>query len=250
MTAPLSPPSLRNHTAARVALRRTGVSLATNEVLDLELSHAQARDAIHAPLDPAAFADRLRTGIPTLQLSTILTLASAAPDRSSYLRRPDLGRTLSSASVALLFPSPCDIAIVIADGLSAPAIENHSIPLLTALLPMLAEAGLTVGPISIVTQARVAIADEIAAHLQARLSLILIGERPGLSSFDSLGAYITWNPAPGRNDAERNCISNIRTGGLDYAAAAHRILYLCTEACRRQLTGTALKDPTQHLLQP
>lgn len=240
-------PTLQNYTPARVSLRRTGVSLATSEVLDFQLAHAEARDAVKAELDPNHFSRRLRTEVPTLT-APILTLASAAPDRTTYLRRPDLGRTLTPASVSLLYPAPCDIVIIIADGLSATAIEHHAIPLLIALLPILTQAGYTLGPICIVSQARVAIADEIGALLKARLSLILIGERPGLSSPDSLGAYITWSPAPGRTDADRNCISNIRTAGLDYATATAKIAFYCSEAQRLQLTGTALKETTQPLL--
>ncbi|WP_353066377.1 ethanolamine ammonia-lyase subunit EutC [Tunturibacter psychrotolerans] len=240
------PPSLRSYTPARIALRRTGVSLATTEILDFQLAHAQARDAVHAALDTQLLIHRLNTEIPSLTVP-ILTLASAAPDRASYLRRPDLGRTLSPASAALLHPSPCDILLVIADGLSATAIEHHAVPLLAALLPAL-PANQTLGPLCIATQARVAIADRIGSLLHARLSVILIGERPGLSSPDSLGAYVTWNPTPGRTDADRNCISNIRTAGLDYLTAAARIAFYCAEASRLKLTGTALKEATPPLL--
>jgi len=243
-----SAPSLRSYTPARIALRRTGVSLATTEILDFQLAHAQARDAVHATLDPQQLTHRLRTEIPSLT-GPILTLASAAPDRASYLRRPDLGRTLAPASAALLHPSPCDILLVIADGLSATAIDRHAIPLLAALLPTL-PSNQTLGPLCIATQARVAIADHIGSLLHAQLSVILIGERPGLSSPDSLGVYITWNPTPGRTDADRNCISNIRTAGLDYTAAAARIAFYCAEAHRLQLTGTALKQITQPHLNP
>jgi ethanolamine ammonia-lyase small subunit len=239
--------SLRLYTPARVSLRRTGVSLSTTEILDFQLAHAQARDAVHAALDPDRLTHRLRAEIPLLD-SPILSLSSAAPDRTTYLRRPDLGRALSETSATLLNPAPCDIVIVIADGLSATAIDHHAIPLLTILLPTLAQTGCTLGPICIATQARVAIADQIGSLLHARLSIVLIGERPGLSSPDSLGAYITWNPAPGRTDADRNCISNIRTPGLDYATAAARIAFYCTEAHRLQLTGTALKEVAQPLL--
>ncbi len=245
-TNPLA--TLRDYTPARVSLRRTGVSLATSEVLDFQLAHAEARDAVKAELDPALLSHRLRTEIPSLTNAPILTLASAAHDRATYLRRPNLGRTLTRESTSLLHPSPCDIVIVIADGLSATAIEHHAIPLLATLLPTLTQASYTLGPICIVTQARVAIADEIGSLLQARLSLILIGERPGLSSPDSLGAYITWSPALGRTDADRNCISNIRTAGLDYATAAAKIASYCSEAQRRQLSGTLLKEPTQPFL--
>jgi ethanolamine ammonia-lyase small subunit len=244
--APAAIPPLRSYTPARIALRRTGVSLATSEILDFQLAHAQARDAVHATLDPQHLTHRLRTEVPSFT-APILTLASAATNRDSYLRRPDLGRALDPASVALLHPSPCDIVIVIADGLSATAIERHAIPLLATLLPKL-PPNQTLGPLCIATQARVAIADHIGSLLQARLAVILIGERPGLSSSDSLGVYITWNPTPGRTDADRNCISNIRTAGLDYATAAARIAFYCAEAHRLQLTGTALKETTPPLL--
>jgi ethanolamine ammonia-lyase small subunit len=240
--------TLRNYTPARVSLRRTGVSLATSEILDFQLAHAEARDAVKAQLDPTLFIHRLRTEIPSLTNAPILTLSSAAPDRTTYLRRPDLGRTLTPDSTSLLHAAPCDLVIVIADGLSATAIEHHAIPLLADLLPIFTQANYTLAPICIVNQARVAIADQIGSLLEARLSLILIGERPGLSSPDSLGAYITWSPALGRTDADRNCISNIRTTGLDYATAASKIAFYCNEARRLQLTGTALKEITHPLL--
>ncbi|WP_433971808.1 ethanolamine ammonia-lyase subunit EutC [Tunturiibacter lichenicola] len=239
--------ALQNYTPARVSLRRTGVSLATSEVLNFQLAHAEARDAVKAELDPNHLSHRLRTELPAFA-APILTLASAAPDRTTYLRRPDLGRTLTPGSASLLKPAPCDIVIIIADGLSATAIEHHAIPLLATLIPTFAQASCTLGPVCIVSQARVAIADQIGALLKARLSLILIGERPGLSSPDSLGAYITWNPTPGRTDADRNCISNIRAAGLDYATAAAKIAFYCSEAQRLQLTGTALKEITPPLL--
>jgi ethanolamine ammonia-lyase small subunit len=242
-------PSLRDYTPARVSLRRTGVSLATTEILDFQFAHAQARDAVHAALDPEHLTHRLRAEIPSLP-TPILAVTSAAPDRATYLRRPDLGRTLAPASAALLHPSPCDLVVILADGLSATAIDHHAVPLLAALLPMLTATSQTLGPLCIATQARVAIADHIGSLLHARLSLILIGERPGLSSPDSLGAYITWNPTPGRTDADRNCISNIRTAGLDYVTAAARIACFCTEAQRLQLTGTALKEATHPHLNP
>jgi ethanolamine ammonia-lyase small subunit len=244
VTHTLSHGTLRDYTPARVFLNRTGVSLATAEILDLQLAHAQARDAVHAVLDPEAFTHRLRTEIPNLDRNPILTLTSAAPNRAVYLRRPDLGRTLSPASAAILSPQPCDIALVIADGLASTAIEHHAIPLLAALLPAFAEAGLTLGLLCVVTQARVAIADQIGALIHARLSLVLIGERPGLSSSDSLGAYLTWAPAPERTDAERNCISNIHATGLDYDSASAKILHYCIEARRLQITGTTLKEST------
>ena len=235
---PPRPPSLQTYTPARVALRRTGNSLATSEILVFQQAHAQARDAVHATLDPAALTQRLQS---ELALAAI-TLHSAASDRSTYLRRPDLGRTLSPDSAAQLHPSSNDAAIILADGLSALAIERHAIPLLRELLPLLAQSDWQLTPIYIAQQARVALADQIGSLLHAALTIVLIGERPGLSSPDSLGAYITWQPRPGRTDAERNCISNIRTAGLDYATAAHRIAHYANEARRLRLSGTTLKE--------
>jgi ethanolamine ammonia-lyase small subunit len=245
LTTPAAPTGLRGYTPARVSLQRTGVSLATSEILDFQLAHAQARDAVRAHLDADHLAQRLRSDIHALAGTSILTLASASPDRATYLRRPDLGRILSNHSASLLLPTPCGIVIVIADGLSAVAVEQHAVPLLAQLIPALVEAGWSLGPICIATQARVAIADQIGHTLNAQLTVVLIGERPGLSSPDSLGAYITWAPQPGRTDAERNCVSNIRAAGLDYSTAAARIAFYCNEARRLQLTGTALKETSE-----
>ena len=247
--APLTPPTtLRDYTSARVALKRTGASLTTSDILDFQLAHAQARDAVHATLDSVHLIKRIHSEILTLADVPILTLTSAALDRAIYLRRPDLGRQLDPTSIAQLQSHPphpsAGLAIVIADGLSATAIDRHAIPLLSKLLPLLTQSGWHLTPISIVTQARVAIADHIGHLLHAALSIVLIGERPGLSSPDSLGAYITWSPTPGRTDAERNCISNIRTQGLDYVTAAHRIAFYCNEARQLRLTGIALKEKT------
>jgi ethanolamine ammonia-lyase small subunit len=235
---------LRALTPARVGLGRTGVSLGTRDLLDFQLAHAQARDAVHARLDSAALAAEIGSGI----RSEALRLHSSASNRAEYLQRPDLGRRLNEASLALLSEQPADevdLAVVIADGLSALAVERHAAPLLQELLPLLETWNLA--PITIVEQGRVAIADQIGAALNAQISVILIGERPGLSSPDSLGAYITWDPRPGRTDAERNCISNIRAEGLGYAQAAAQLGYYLTEARRRRLTGVALKEETNLL---
>jgi ethanolamine ammonia-lyase small subunit len=235
---------LRALTPARVALGRTGVSLQTRDLLDFQRAHAQARDAVHARLDPAALAREIESGI----RPEVLLLHSAAASRAEYLQRPDLGRRLNDASRALLAKQPTgevDLALVIADGLSALAVERHVSALLRELLPRLSDWWLA--PICIVEQGRVAIGDEIGSALSAQISLVLIGERPGLSSPDSLGAYITWDPRPGRTDAERNCISNIRAEGLSYAQAAAQLSFYLTEARRRQLTGVALKEQN-HLL--
>ncbi len=231
---------LRQFTSARVDLNRAGRGLATHEVLAFQLAHAQARDAIHAKLDVQS----LLSGLRERGLSGRI-LKSAAADRSSYLRQPDMGRALSQESTAQLVAAPCDLVFVIADGLSALAASRHTLPLLDAVLPLLNQSLLSqqcsVGPVCIVEQGRVAIGDAIGAALQARVSVVLIGERPGLSSPDSLGAYITWGPRPGRTDAERNCISNIRPEGLEYAAAARMLAFYLREALRQKLTGIKLK---------
>jgi ethanolamine ammonia-lyase small subunit len=232
---------LRAFTPARVGLGRTGVSLETRDLLDFQRAHAQARDAVHARLEAAALA----ANIATIVGGSVLRLHSAAVDRATYLQRPDLGRRLNEASRAALHPGACDLALIVADGLSALAVERHAPPLLRELLLRL--EGWRLAPIAVVEQGRVAIGDEIGAALGAQLSVVLIGERPGLSSPDSLGAYITWAPRPGRTDAERNCISNIRAEGLSYAQAAAQLGFYLIEARRRQLTGVALKEES-HLL--
>ncbi len=234
---------LQAQTPARVGQRRTGISLAISEVLDFQLAHGRARDAVHAPLQPNSLIAALRS----ITAQEILLLHSAAADRATYLQRPDLGRKLDASSRDRLrthqqTDHQFDLSIVIADGLSALAVERHALPLLAELLPAL--SNLSLAPISVVEQARVAIADEIAHTLSASLVIVLIGERPGLSSPDSLGAYITWKPQPGRTtDAERNCISNIRTEGLSYTQAAARLLFFIHEAHSQQATGITLKDP-------
>jgi ethanolamine ammonia-lyase small subunit len=251
--AELSPSTaqrLRTLTPARVGLRRTGVSLATTEVLDFQLAHGRARDAIHAALQLSTLLPSLRSLTPGVDL---LLLHSAAANRQIYLQRPDLGRKLDEASRTRLqdhaAPIPYDLAIVIVDGLSALAIERNVSPLLTELLPGVTgiPTPLRLAPLCVVEQGRVAIGDEVAHALNAALVIVLIGERPGLSSPDSLGAYITWQPYPGCTDAERNCISNIRSEGLSYTDAAARLLYYIHEARRMQLTGVALKDPDLQL---
>jgi ethanolamine ammonia-lyase small subunit len=245
---------LRAITPARVGLRRSGSSIATSEVLDFQLAHGRARDAVHAVLQPTG----LLSALHKLNLPEALLLHSSAKDRGAYLQRPDLGRTLDAASRQRLVEFSAnnhgsfDLAIVIADGLSALAVERHALPLLAELLPILEQSSLHLhaAPVCIVEQGRVAVGDEIAQLLSASLVVILIGERPGLSSPDSLGAYITWNPRPGRTtDAERNCISNIRTEGLSYAQATSRLLYYINEARSKRLTGVALKDPDAAMLQ-
>ena len=240
---------LRALTPARVGLGRTGVSQQTRDVLDFQLSHAQARDAVRARLEAAALAADLAKimGDCKLPRTEVLCLHSAAADRATYLQRPDHGRKLNESSRASLahICGKWELALVVADGLSALAIERHVPPLFKELLPRLQDWRLA--PVCIVEQGRVAIADEIGFALGARISVVLIGERPGLSSPDSLGAYITWAPRPGRTDAERNCISNIRAEGMSYSQAADQLIFHLTEARRRQLTGVALKQEAHFL---
>jgi ethanolamine ammonia-lyase small subunit len=235
---------LRRDTPARIALGRAGAGLPTAPALEFALAHARARDAVHTKFDVTA----TRLAIEALGFST-LTVHSQAPDRATYLRRPDLGRRLAGADHARLDGSdPVDLAIVVADGLSATAIHTQAAPFLAAFKPWIAAAGWQVGPVVIAEQGRVALGDEIGARLRARAVAILVGERPGLSSPDSLGIYLTFGPRVGREDAERNCLSNIRAGGLDHALAAFKLAWLLGEALRLGLTGVRLKDASEALL--
>ncbi|MDR5797618.1 ethanolamine ammonia-lyase subunit EutC [Caballeronia sp. LZ008] len=229
--------ALRRFTNARIALGRAGSSLPTAPLLAFELAHAQARDAVHQPLDTAALREAVRAaGFDTLDAQ------SAAPDRDRYLRRPDLGRVLNDESAQRLaaHASESDIVFVAADGLSAFAAQRHVAPLLATLRARL--DGWNVGPVVVATQARVALGDRIGELLRAQIVVVMIGERPGLSSPDSLGLYVTYAPRAGRNDAERNCISNVRPEGLDYEIAAFKLMWLLNEARRLKLTGVGLKD--------
>jgi ethanolamine ammonia-lyase small subunit len=246
--APALAARLRPLTPARVALGRTGVSLRTRDLLDFSRCHAMARDAVHAQLAAAPLAAALEE----ISGSEVLRLHSAAADRTIYLQRPDLGRKLDEPSRRRLdeirlagaarqgtsMDAP-GLAIVVADGLSALAVERHAALLMKELMPHL--RGWKLAPVCFVEQGRVAIGDEIGAALHAEIAVVLLGERPGLSSPDSLGAYITWKPRPGRTDAERNCISNIRPEGLSYASAARLLAVILNEARRLRLTGIALK---------
>jgi ethanolamine ammonia-lyase small subunit len=232
--------ALRALTPARVALGRAGTSLPTAAQLDVQLAHAGARDAVHDALDAA----RLRAALAAAGLETA-EVWSAAQDRGTYLRRPDLGRRLATASrealAAQASSEGVDAAFVVADGLSARAAQSHAPPVLAALASRLRDAGWRLGPAVVALQGRVALGDEIGALLRARLVLVLLGERPGLSAPDSLGAYLTWEPRPGRTDAERNCVSNIRPEGLVPPLASEQLLALMLEAARRRLSGVALK---------
>jgi ethanolamine ammonia-lyase small subunit len=230
---------LRSLTPARLALGRAGASLPTVEVLRFGWDHAQARDAVQLWLDVHA----VEREIAALGLATV-RVASRARDRAVYLMRPDLGRRLDEQGAEVLdevAAAGCDLALVVGDGLSALAVQRHASAVIGAIARGL-PPGWRLSPVVIATQARVALGDEIGERLHARMVAILIGERPGLSSPDSLGIYLTWEPHVGRTDAERNCISNIRPEGLSYAQAAHKLLWLCGEARRLQLTGVGLKD--------
>lgn len=237
---------LRRLTPARIALGRTGTSMPTSAQLDFQYAHAQARDAVHLPFDHMGLSSQLAE-----RGRGSLLLHSAATDRNSYLQRPDLGRKLSDESAqalrdyALSHPGGVDLAVVVADGLSALAVHRHTLPFLARMEEQTAAEGWSLSPVILVEQGRVAVADEIGELLGAKMVVILIGERPGLSSPDSLGLYFTYNPKVGLTDAYRNCISNVRLEGLSYGMAAHRLLYLMREACRRQLSGVSLKDEAQ-----
>lgn len=229
---------LRELTPARVGLGRSGSGLPTSALLSFTLDHARARDAVHAPFDATGVA----LAIAALGCD-VIQIASEARTRADYLRRPDLGRKLSEGSQAQLAArgfEPCDVAIMVADGLSAAAVDAHAMSLLRDLLPRLAGVGL--GPVLVATNARVALGDEVGQLCRARMMIVLIGERPGLSAPDSLGAYLTFDPKTGRSDAERNCVSNIHRAGLSYEEAAFKIAWLVREGLARQLSGVALKD--------
>lgn len=231
---------LKSFTRARIAIGRVGSSLPTKEVLDFGLSHAMARDAVHLPLDINA----LEKDIQAQGFST-LRAKSMAADRATYLLRPDWGRRLQEQSLNnlqnLSQPTPIDFLIVVSDGLSSLAVARHAAPLLAEMRQHLPTDWHT-GHVVIASQARVAIGDEIGQALGAKMVVMLIGERPGLSSPDSLGIYLTYNPKLGLSDADRNCISNVRPEGLQYAAAAKKLIWLAKEAMRLKVTGVALKD--------
>jgi ethanolamine ammonia-lyase small subunit len=244
MKAP-SPPSrpleaLRELTPARVGLGRSGASLPTEALLAFTLDHARARDAVHAAFD----AKHLIDGLAGLGLE-VNEVCSRASDRRDYLRRPDLGRMLDADSRRMLEArsgGPSEIVIVIGDGLSPAAVNVHAVELVRHLAPRLAKTGIPIGPVVLASGARVALGDEIGAVLGARMVVMLIGERPGLSAPDSLGAYLTFAPRIGLTDEKRNCVSNIHGAGLSYDEAAFKIAWLVREGFARQITGVALKD--------
>ena len=229
---------LRSFTNARLALGRAGDSLPTQEVLRFGLAHAQARDAVHRALDVEEVVRDLRAcGFGSV------TMQSAAPDRAAYLRRPDLGRRLDDASRTLLSANKkaFSVIFIVADGLSAIAPARHAVAVLREINSRL-EDGLRIAPVIVATQARVALGDEIGELLRAEMTVLLIGERPGLSSPDSLGIYLTYRPRIGCTDADRNCISNVRPEGLSYESAAHKLLHLMLRARELGRSGVALKD--------
>ena len=254
--------TLRQHTDARIGLGRTGVSLPTREQLAFHLDHAKARDAVHLPLDEDHLQHQLEE-----QGFEVYRLKSRVKDRQEYLQRPDFGRRLNVESVAFLqnhasnHATP-DTLIIIADGLSSTAVASHAVAMVNRIAAGLNAEGFRAGPICMVSQARVAIADEVGELLKSQSVILLIGERPGLSSPDSLGIYYTYAPRVGLTDAARNCISNIRPQGLSYDEATHKLLFLFLESYRRKLSGVQLKDtsvnasqheldrPKQHFLLP
>jgi ethanolamine ammonia-lyase small subunit len=231
---------LRRHTPARIALGRAGASLPTAELLAFAADHAEARDAVHSNLDVRSLLDSLSSlGLP------LLSVRSRAPDRESYLKSPDLGRRLDepgSAAVSASATPGVDVALMVGDGLSAIAAQHHATAVLAHLLPLLHARRFSIGPICVVTQARVAIQDEIGALLHAQVAVILLGERPGLGSVDSLGGYLVHAPSIGNTDAHRNCISNIRPGSLNPPAAAEALAWLIEQSLIRRLSGIDLKD--------
>ena len=246
MEPPIPDPwqQLRRLTTARIALGRTGGSLPTRELLDFRLAHARARDAVHAPFAAAGFADQLRV------LNTeVICIESAAATQMDFLRRPDLGRKLSNSGGARLTAYAAaqagesyDLAIIISDGLSSHAATEHAPILLAELMPLARRSGWKLAPLIVAAHGRVALQDEVGALLRVRLTLMLLGERPGLGAVDSLGAYFTFAPRPGLTDAARNCVSNIRAGGFSPKDAANKLHDLIAQSLRRSLSGVELKD--------
>ncbi|MFG3289632.1 ethanolamine ammonia-lyase subunit EutC [Streptomyces sp. NPDC048179] len=228
-------PLLRRHTQARIGLGRSGSALPTRHRLGLQAAHAAARDAVHSPFEPDLVAAAL-TGVPTVRVR------SAAGDRLTYLQRPDLGRRLDPTDRAHLPAGPWDVVFVVADGLSSRAVHDHAAAVLRATAARL--AGWRIAPVVLAEQARVALGDDIAHTMGAATAVVLVGERPGMSAADSLGAYLTYRPVPGvTTDADRNCLSNIRPPlGLSYEAAAAKLAALMARARELGLTGVALKD--------
>lgn len=238
--------ALRRLTAARIGLPRSGASLATAPLLAFQLAHAQARDAVHAELDaPRLAQDLAPLGLP------VLTVSSAASDKQTYLMRPDLGRTLTPESqrtiAAAAHAGPYDVVFVVSDGLSARAVQSHAAPVISATLQILRGADWRMAPLVIVNHGRVAVGDAVAALLGATYLVMLIGERPGLSAPDSMGAYLTCKPGVLTTDADRNCVSNIRPDGIGYTEAATRLAHLLNAMRKDGISGVRLKDTSDRL---
>jgi ethanolamine ammonia-lyase small subunit len=240
---------LRRHTSARIALGRSGSSLPTEELLRFALDHALARDGVHAELDVEQLERDLAEAVGDVP---IVRVGTRVVDRMTYLQRPDWGRQLDDDSRERLarMTGPADISLVVADGLSATAAQKHAPALCKLLVPRLRDGGFTLAPMVVARYARVALQDEIGAALGARCGVILIGERPGLGTPDSLGAYLVFNPHPGNTDADRNCVSNIRPAGLPLAAAAETLGFLISQSLRLGLSGVKLKDDRTPALPP
>jgi ethanolamine ammonia-lyase small subunit len=235
---------LRGLTAARIGLQRSGASLATAPLLAFQLAHAQARDAVHAELDTARLADELGR-----QGAAVLSIASAAADKHSYLMRPDLGRSLAQNAQTTLaaHAGQYDVVFVVSDGLSARAVQTHAAPIMAAVLPALRTDNWRIAPFVVARHGRVALGDAVATLLGARCVVVLIGERPGLSAPDSMGAYLTWQPGEQTSDADRNCVSNIRPDGIGYADAAFKLAHLLSAMRKRGISGIRLKDDSDRL---
>jgi ethanolamine ammonia-lyase small subunit len=238
-------PSLRQFTAARIGLKATGASIATGPLLDFQLAHARARDAVREPLDEARLmADIAGLGFP------VVSVASAVGEQQLYLMRPDLGRRLAPEAAAKLTPQALgyDVVFVVADGLSARAVQMHAPAVLAGILPALRTEGRRIAPLVVVRYGRVGIGDAVATALRATCVAVLIGERPGLSATDSMGCYLTWAPDAQTTDANRNCISNIRPDGIGYADAARKLVYLLRAMRALGLSGVQIKDDSDRLL--
>ncbi|RCH55870.1 ethanolamine ammonia-lyase [Mucilaginibacter hurinus] len=235
--------ALQQYTNARIGIGRTGTSITMHQLLQFRLAHAHARDAVYSKLD----VDGLLAGLSQFNLPVIV-LHSKAEYREQYLKMPGLGRDLDTPSAELLraYAPGADIVIIIADGLSAAAVNENAVNLLEHLMPMLVNDDFVLAPVCVVRQARVAISDDIGAALRAKISLILIGERPGLSAADSMGAYLTYGPREGLTDEARNCVSNIRQHGLAHKQAAEKLFYLVKQALNKKLSGVLLKDNDEH----
>jgi len=240
--------NLKRFTQARIALGRAGISLPTAPHLEFQLAHAKAREAIYHPLPLEQIQEKFRAAS-----QDAIVVHSQALDREMYLKRPDLGRRLDEQSALRLVEycapaeKPYDVVFVVADGLSPLAIEKNANAFLGEFLPEILQLQWRIAPIVLALNARVAIGDEVAVALNARMVVVLIGERPGLSSPDSMGVYMTWAPRHGSMDSERNCLSNIRHAGMSYAVAKQKLMYLMKEACRRSLSGVALKEEAPHV---